>query len=212
MKRIFIALVGMLAVITASANTITSLYNTGVNDSGVVLANGTLGDPHYTLITVPGGSSEILVRASSGSYPIPPYIGDFSLSAWIGPNNDSSLNGPVGEYIYRTTFDLTGLDPSTAIITGQWATDNPGIDIVLNGNQLGIQNTIQFVNWSSFTINSGFENGMNTLDFVVRNEGGPTALRVQMTGTALPAPDSASTMALLSGALFLLGALSAKLG
>lgn len=30
---------------------------------------------------------------SSGGYPIGPYIGDNSLSAWIGPNNDDDLNG-----------------------------------------------------------------------------------------------------------------------
>ena len=170
------------------------LFNTGVDSTGTPLSDGTVGDPHYTLTSVPAGStSAIRIITSAGGFPIGPFIGDNALSAWIGPNNDEDLNGPNGSYIYRNTFDLTGFDPSTAAIMGEWSTDNNGLDILINGFSLGF--TTGFAAFSSgfspFTITSNFNSNINTLDFVVNNgdvdiEGGPTALRVQMTGTADP--------------------------
>lgn len=135
-----------------------------------------------------------------GGYPVPPYIGDDSLSAWIGPNNDPQVDGPVGTYDYRTTFDLTGFYPSTATITGGWSSDNNGLQILLNGVDTGNPGTsfTQFsIGFAPFSITTGFKPGINTLDFLVNNGGGPTALRVEMTGTATPTPEP--------GSLFLLG-------
>ena len=168
----------------AHAGTI-EIFNTGVNGSGVPLIDGTVGDPHYTLIAVPGGSTtNIRVRTSAGGYPVVgAWIGDNLLSAWIGPNNDSDATGPDIYYTYRTTFNLSGFDPATASLTGQWSADNGGSDILLNGFSTG--NTAgAFNSWSSFTISSGFTAGVNTLDFIVGNGGGSTGLRVEVTGTA----------------------------
>lgn len=78
------------------ADVIPSLFNTGVDASMTPLPDGTIGDPHYSLISVPDGTTDILVRTSAGGYPIPPYFGDNSSSTWIGPDNDQSLSGPVG--------------------------------------------------------------------------------------------------------------------
>ena len=89
------------------ADVITSLFNTGVDASGTPLPDGTIGDPHYSLVSVPSLTTDIRVRTSAGGYPIPPYFGDDSLSAWIGPNNDVVINGRNGLYDYQTTFDLT---------------------------------------------------------------------------------------------------------
>jgi hypothetical protein len=175
-----------------------SLYNTGVSDFHTVLPNGTVGDPHYSLISVPGGTTQTLVRTSAGGFPIPPWIGDNALSAWIGPNNGSDLDGPAGDYTYRTTFDLTGLIPGTASISGQWTTDNLGIDILINGVSTGqfISSPESFRTFTPFTIQSGFVEGVNTIDFVVRNEPfdgrNPTGLRVEMTGSAAIVPEPAS--------------------
>jgi hypothetical protein len=81
-----------------------------------------------------------------------------------------------------------------------WATDNPGLDILLNGISTGIT-SVGFTSFTSFSIPQGspFQSGLNTLDFLVRNDGGPTGLRVEMTGQASPAgvPDSSSTLTLL---------------
>ena len=167
---------------------ITTLFNTGVDNTGTPLPHNTIGDPHYTLTSVPGGVSAILIITSAGGFPIPPYIGDDALSRWIGPDNDGDLNGPVGTYIYRTTFDLTGLDPGTASITGGWTSDNNGLNIRINGINLGFATAFnQFqLGFSPFSVTSNFVAGLNTLDFLVNNGGGPTALRVEATGTADP--------------------------
>lgn len=172
---------------SAHAGTI-SVFNTGVDSSGTPLSDGTIGDPHYLLTLVPGGSTtDIRVRTSPGGFPIGPWLGDDSISAWIGPNNDGAVDGPVGNYDYQTTFNLTGFDPATALITGQWATDNPGLDILINGVSTG-STSCCFTSWTGFSIGSGFIAGVNTLDFILQNQGGPTGLRVEMSGTAVDPP------------------------
>lgn len=194
---LFALTAAMLTAPAAHAGLITTLYNTGVDASGAVLPDGTVGDPHYTLISVPGGTTATRIITSASGFPIPPYIGDNTLSRWIGPNNDSDLNGPVGTYTFRTTFDLTGFDHTTASIAGGWSTDNNGLDILINGTSLGYTTSFtQFqTGFSAFAVNSGFVAGINTLDFVVFNGGGPIGLRVQMTGT-VPEPGSLALAAL----------------
>jgi hypothetical protein len=208
-KVIGLAIAAVVAVAQANAATITGLYNTGIGSSGV-LSDGTIGDPHYSLTGVPSGTTDIRVRTSAGGYPANVYIGDNTTSAWIGPNNDTQVNGAVGYYTYRTTFSLSGFDPSSATITGGWSTDNDGVKILLNGVDTGNPVT-SFTQFSSgfapFAISTGFTSGLNTLDFVVNNGGGPTALRVEMTGTATAVPEPSTYFAGMSalGMLCLFG-------
>jgi hypothetical protein len=215
LRLILIGIVSASCLTQAKAASITTLYNTGVNNAGAVLPDGTIGDPHYSLIAVPAGTVHSRVRTATGGYPIPPYFGDDNASAWIGPNNDAQLDGAVGNYTYRTTFDLTGFDPSTASITGGWSSDNNGVMILLNGVNTGNLETRfnQFeIGFAPFTVASGFVSGVNTLDFVVYNGGGPTSLRVEMTGTAnQTVPDGGSTVLLLGGVLSLLGLVRRKM-
>lgn len=189
-----------------------ALFNTGVDASGTPLTDGVIGDPHYTLVGVPGGTSALRVRTAVGGFPIPPYIGDNAFSAWIGPNNDSIIDGPVGLYDYQTTFSLAGFNASTASIFGGWSTDNNGIKILLNGVDTGNPGTsfVQFATgFAPFSITSGFLAGLNRLDFIVNNGGGPTALRVEMHGSAalsggIPEP---TTWALMIGGFGMAGAM-----
>ena len=44
---------------------------------------------------------------------------------------------PNNSYTYRTTFNLSGFDPTTASLTGQWAADNEGPNVLLNGISTG---------------------------------------------------------------------------
>ena len=201
MKKLLVgmAIAGAVLASTAThAAMISSLFNTGVDATGAVLADGTVGDPHYTLTSVPGGTTAIRVITSASGFPIPPYFGDNTSSRWIGPNNDADLNGPVGTYRYRTTFDLTGFDFNSASVSGGWSTDNNGLDILINGISLAATTSFtQFsAGFSAFSITSGFVAGVNTIDFLVNNGGGPTALRVEMTGTAdVPEPHMLSLAA-----------------
>jgi len=185
MNKVFFFLLVLSFLAGAAHAGSIQVFNTGVNGSGAPLEDATVGDPHYTLIAVPNGSTtDIRVRTSAGGPPVTnAWLGDNLLSAWIGPNNGPDVPGPDIFYTYRTTFNLSGFDPTTASLTGQWAADNEGSNILLNGLPTG--NTAGgFNSWSSFTISSGFRADVNTLDFIVNNGGGSTGLRVEVTGTA----------------------------
>ena len=97
---------------------------------------------------------------------------------------------------FRLTFDLTGLDPSTATITGQWATDNFGPDILINGMSTG-NTSGGFGSFTAFSVSSGFVDGINTLDFVVQDFGVIAGFRVgEISGMAVPAPATFLLLAL----------------
>jgi len=188
----------------ASAAVIPTLFSTGVDAGGSVVANDTLGDAHYSLTSVPGGSSMSLIAVTSAhGFPVGgvAWNADNTISRWIAPANNTasgprSLSAPAGDYTYRTTFDLTGFIPGTASISGQWASDNNGLDILINGvstgNTHGDSRGVAYQFFKPFTISSGFVAGMNTLDFVVNNfydpidpdSPGPNGLRVELFGTA----------------------------
>jgi hypothetical protein len=208
MKRSFVTpLVLAVVVVVPSyshAVPITSLFNTGTITNGTLLAEGS-SDPHYELIEspdvlFPGPQSYVVL---STGHPISnDWLANGPDSQWIGPqsNQDENAGGgnEPGTYIYRTTFDLTGYDPTTAHIAGSWSVDNLGLDILINGASTGY--SLPQFGWNSlheFAIDSGFVSGTNTLDFVLQNQGGPTGLRVEMSGTAfVPEPSGLSLVAL----------------
>lgn len=200
------ALVGFYSH-AAHADTISTLFNTGVGASGAVLTSNLSADTNYTLVYGPyGGAPTPSVNVLTDGWPLgSPWISNTNVSAWIGPVGDNQLDGPVGNYDYRTTFSLAGYDPTTASITGAWAVDNQGIDILINGVSTG-QISGGFGSTTPFSINSGFVSGLNTLDFIVYNGGGPTGLLVTMTGNAAEVPEPA-TLALLGMGFAGLGAI-----
>ena len=185
------------------------LFGTGVSDAGALLAAGAV-DPHYKLIVsadtnFPGPNSIVVNQ----DFPIAgeagggPWLTNGPGSKWIGPQPDQTCCGVgtaggnggnlPGDYIYRITFDLSGLDLSTVKLTGRWAVDSEGVDIKVNGTSTG--NKIPpyppqpSEAWHSFAISSGFVDGLNTLDFVVNRSSGkyPTGLRAEVSGTATKA-------------------------
>lgn len=206
--KIALVVAALLATsVTANAAPITTLFNTGVGYTGSLPFQAF--DTHYTLVSAPGAfTATPRVGDSSNGFPIPPWVGDDAASKWIGINSDTQFNGPIGNYDYRTTFSLAGFNPATAAIIGQWSVDNTGVDILINGHSTGQTNSNQFQTFTSFAINSGFVAGVNTIDFIVNNAGGPTGLRVEQTGsaTASPVPEAGSF------ALFGLGMAALGLG
>jgi hypothetical protein len=186
---------------------IPGLFNTGVDDARALLPDN-VDDPHYSLFDIqipPNGPGIVGPDATlpADGFPIPPWVGNSATSRWIAPPANDG-NGAGGYYYWETTFDMTGLDPDTAVVRGQWSSDNGGADILLNGVSTGNFNGAQFGALTPFEIGAyrgdQFVDGINSLIFVVFNEPGappsdnPTGLRVEgIVGGAIPEP---STIAL----------------
>lgn len=187
---LLLALLFVLAADAAHAVPVPGLYNTGVDATRAVLADGAV-DPHYVLISSADpsypGPSAYACWPIAGGY----WLSNDATSRWIGPAvNEGYPSGapphPVGDYTYRLSFDLTGFDPATVVVNGNWGVDNSGT-ILING--VSVASTSSYNPLAAFSITSGFVAGVNHLDFVVNNwsAGGanPTALRVaNLTGTA----------------------------
>lgn len=166
---------------------IAGLFNTGVDSVGTPLGHGAT-DTHYRLVAPSPVTGTPIVATKVGGFPIPPWVDDNTISAWITPATGTV--SPAGDYIYETTFDLTGMDVSTASLAGRWATDDTGTDILLNGTSTGVTSG-GFGSFTPFQIpsGSGFIAGPNTLTFRVNNAGtgtNPSGLRVEITGLAVP--------------------------
>jgi hypothetical protein len=175
----------------ASANPIV-IFDTGVDNNGAVLPAGSV-DPHYTLVSTPNGpGSAYVVDQGSPIQPNGPWIHDGKKSAWIAPAADQGNYGVTGQFDYRMTFSLKGLDRRTAVLKGKWSTDNEAT-IYLNG--VATANTTSpdsYTTHTRFSLKRGFIRGINTLDFIVNNDpngepDNPTGLRVKFTqATANP--------------------------
>ena len=187
----------------AEATPIPGLFNTGVDGSGAVLPAGTT-DPHYTLIAsddpaFPGPAAKVTDPPLPASW-----IANSSTSQWISPNPVQFLDtgGPsgntAGTFIYDLPFDLTGLNPKMATISGHWAADDVGL-IFLNGVYvLGTTNLSGPTVLTSFSVPStaNFISGVNHLDFVVVNSAaGSTGLRVEgLSGSSPPIPEPSTVV------------------
>ena len=195
------------AVCVALAMIVTPVYaapilisSTGATAEGAV-------DPNFSLVsgpTCPTGPCPAFVTVTDG-YPLPAGwtgIPNSPTSKWIQPLSGTIDEHPAGTYTYRTTFDLTGLDPLSATISGQWATDNPGLDILINGVSTGQVSCCQYFFFSPFVISGGFVQGVNTLDFVVSNPsvtfpGNVTGLNVQILRAEASSVPEPATLSLL---------------
>jgi hypothetical protein len=190
--RLALSAIAVATAVASSANAavINGLFNTGVDNTTTTLVPHGAPDPHYT-ITAPAGFPTVTVDDTT--FPFPPWVANtygVGGSRWIGP--DRSSQGPAGPYTYQTTFNLpSNAILSTAMITGLWGTDDASSDIWLNGVPQS-QVSAGFTSLVPFMVSSGFQIGLNTLEFRLFNSGGPTGLRVDKIAGKYQVPEPAS--------------------
>jgi len=188
----------VLSIASAARAVPITIFNTGTDGSNNAWGSPNVVDIHYSYLVQPG--SAVPVTVDDSGYPFGPWIANnygSPGSRWIGP--DQSSFGPAGNYVYRTTFFIPNIaNLSTANITGDWATDDPGTDIRINGISTG-QTSNFFTTLQPFSINSGFQFGLNTLDFYVTNAGGPRGLRVDHIKGSFQIPEPTAIALLCVG-------------
>ena len=98
---------------------------------------------------------------------------------WVFPGHRNVSNSL---YVYKQTFDLSGLDPSTANLSGLISSDNEA-RIFLNG--IDTRFTTPSRQWryrpKAFNLTNGFVDGLNTLEVRVNNRVADTGLYVDIT-------------------------------
>jgi hypothetical protein len=203
--------IGLLAALAATVLTtlpahaqttvsIPGLFNTGISGTGTLLSPGQI-DPHYSFINGATTTQAVVTNFQGPN----PYAFDANSRYIWGNAQGTPINGV---FTLRLSFNLTGLDFSTAQITGAYSTDNAGT-ILLNGTAVGTPST-GFGSFTPFSINSGFVAGVNNLDFVVTDTGAAGALAVTnlggtarslSTGNAAPEPTSLALLLPVMGAV-----------
>ncbi len=116
-------------------------------------------------------------------------------SQWIGPTADQANigNTNAGSTTYQTMFSVS--DPATAVMNLSLLVDND-VTVWLNNTQVftvgGPLSQLYQLPVTTFSLNSGFVSGVNTLDFVVGNGYGPTGVDV----SSAPEPSTLAFSAL----------------
>lgn len=200
MNIIAAAAFAALASTSANAVVVTGLYNTGLGVGGAALGAGDgQQDANYfvTAATLPG----VNPGDPTFTYKNVAYAAENAGSRWI--SYSGSPFAGVGGFTISTNFDLTGYDPASAVISGDWGVDNDG-EIFLNGVTTGItltgSNTANFNVLHAFSITSGFVSGVNTLSFVNFDSGSPAAVRLDNAVlTANAVPEAATWVMLIAG-------------
>lgn len=211
MKRIILAAaLAVAAISSAHAVRINDLYNTGSGASGS-------GDTHYSLNaassdTVIGNTVPVITL--DNVWPISPWLANDGVSKWITPTASQGQSFDAfsaGTYTYTLSFDLSGYNAASAAFTGRFAADN---DAVIKLNNQVIASGSGFTAWNGFAASSGFQAGVNTLQFVVgnwaQNGGNPTGLRVEFLSSSVTAVPEPSSYAMLLAGLVLVGVVGSR--
>ena len=191
-----VALISLATASMVEAATFT-VFNTGVDGSNNPLPDNSI-DTHYTITSspiAPVPASAFIIQNH------PAWIPNSSTSKWIGAvPNGGTTSVPLGNYTYQTTFDLTGLEASTAVLSGLLSSDNNISNVSINGTSTGITTSFAaFTSFQPFSITNGFVPGFNTLTFTVFEGGVVSGLRAEYTqATAEPVPEPTSILGILA--------------
>jgi hypothetical protein len=192
----------------AYAASIPGLFNTGVDSSGVALGDN-VADPHYSII-LPSAMPAVTITTPNGAWTPHNLASDPGADyRWLWETTTGTPGNTTRTF--RTVFDLSGLDSSSASISGLWATDNSGL-ILLNSVATA-QTCGGFGSFCAFSLSAGFVAGSNTLDFQVSDFGPPAGFLVgSISGTASPlaAIPEPSTYALMIAGLGFVGFVAAR--
>jgi hypothetical protein len=168
---------GVVAVIRQTGQKST-LFRDLPKSASIVLFNTGLGlkggdpDPHWQIAARSDDPGFKPQTAVVRGWRDETFLPDDPHSKWI-----SLLPGAVEVpqdvvYVFRTTFDLSGMLPATAVVRGKFMGDDRVIAIRLNGRRLSVpvhQDTGPFFEWAKFQVSSGFVRGKNVLEFDVLN-------------------------------------------
>lgn len=194
---LIVGLASLTLAAAAGAANIPGLYPTGSNGSG-----GTLGDGASDLFYSVLSSNNTFYNSNPQGTVINqaniPWVWfpNTSSARWIYDNAPGNVNAGA-TVTFRLTFNLTGYNPSTAVLFGASAADDSG-QVFLNGNL--IANCGGYNAPAPFFANTGFLPTINTLDFVVQDIGGAiSGLIVPDIGghvDKIPAPGAAALFGL----------------
>lgn len=207
-------IVGVVAAGPVGAQTVTGLFNTGVDGSGSPLADNAT-DPHWSFVSglvgnPAGPGTPGVVSCQNGAWTSPG-----SAAKWTATDTFGCSAMAVASFTFFQTFTLGGFDLTTVALSGNWSSDNVGFGIFLNGTQIEPTNGGAFGTLHPFSTGPSatplFVNGVNTLAVQFNNSGGPGAFLVRdlvLTGQAAPVgvvPEPATVTLLGAGLALVAG-------
>ena len=170
---------GVIKAITAdTTNQVSNRLDDDAEDPGWTARTDAGPESVCLVAMLPVDSSWINHLASQG-----PAVTAYPNSKWITPSPAISLRaGPV---TYQMHFNLSGFNPASAVITGQFAAAE-GTQVFLNGGDLHLHPIYAYDNWTPFSIqantlpqNVHFVEGDNKLTFVAPAATESQGLRVE---------------------------------
>ncbi|MBN1852382.1 MAG: PEP-CTERM sorting domain-containing protein [Pirellulales bacterium] len=189
------------------------IYNTGVDDSGVPLADNAI-DPHWTLSGVgaaAGQGPNAIVATQAGGWPVDVgvWMVDNGTSTWLVPSENTYGPGATdGTAIYTFSTEFTTPGDGQVTFVGVQSADNGVVAFDVDGVP-GTFTPVGFNAFADFSITASVTGTSHTLNFAVHNgtgevnPDGPIGFRAEFT-TAEFIPEPASLALLAIGGLALL--------